>query len=248
MNYHWDWKIFWQLSPDGQGTYLDTLIHGLGWTLSTALVAWIFALLLGAVVGTIRTLPSRLWVTLGNGYVELFRNVPLLVQMFLWYFVMPEVVPDAIGTWIKQLPNAPFVTAVICLAFFTSSRVAEQVRAGIGSLPRGQRMAGTALGLTTAQTYRYVVLPQAFRIIIPPLTSEFLNIIKNSAVALTIGLLELTAAARSMQEFSFHIFEAFSAATIIYILVNVVVVNLMRLIEHRVRVPGLIAMGGTGGH
>ncbi len=247
MNYNWDWKIFWQLSPDGQGTYLQTLLYGLGWTLATALVAWVFALLLGAVVGTVRTLPSRLWVTLGNGYVELFRNIPLLVQMFLWYFVMPELVPQAIGDWIKQLSSAPYWSAVVCLAFFTSSRVAEQVRAGIGSLPRGQRMAGTALGLTTYQTYRFVVLPQAFRIIIPPLTSEFLNIIKNSAVALTIGLLELTARARAMQEFSFHVFEAFSAATLIYILVNVVVVNLMRVIERRVRVPGLIAVG-AGAH
>jgi len=248
MNYNWDWKIFFQLSPDGQGTYLQTLLYGLGWTLATALVAWIMALFLGAVVGTIRTMPSRLWVTLGNGYVELFRNVPLLVQMFLWYFVFPELVPDALGSAIKQMPNAPFVTAVVCLGFFTSARVAEQVKAGIGSLPRGQRMAGTALGLTLPQAYRHVILPQAFRIIIPPLTSEFLNIIKNSAVALTIGLLELTARARSLQEFSFHVFEAFSAATLIYILVNVVVVNLMRFIEHRVRVPGLIAMGATGGH
>ena len=248
MNYNWDWKIFWQLSPDGQGTYLQTLLSGLVWTLSTALSAWIIALVLGAIIGTIRTTPSKWAVRLGNGYVELFRNIPLLVQMFLWYFVIPDVLPSAIGGYIKQLPNAAFVTAVLCLGFFTSARVAEQVRAGINSLPRGQNMAGTALGLTLPQTYRYVLLPQAFRIIIPPLTSEFLNIIKNSAVALTIGLVELTARARSMQEFSFHVFEAFTAATIIYILVNVVVVNLMRFIEGRVRVPGLIAMGTTGGH
>ncbi len=248
MHYNWQWSIFLQLSPDGQGTYLDTLLAGLGWTLATALSAWLIALVLGAIVGTIRTMPSRFWVRLGNGYVELFRNIPLLVQMFLWYFVMPEVVPRALGTWLKQQPNAPFITAVICLGFFTSARVAEQLRAGIGSLPRGQGMAGTALGLTLAQTYRHVILPQAFRIIIPPLTSEFLNIIKNSAVALTIGVLELTARARSMQEFSFHVFEAFSAATLIYIVVNVIVVNLMRFIEHRVRVPGLIAMGAGGGH
>ena len=248
MNYDWQWSIFGQVSPDGQGTYLQTLFYGLGWTLATALTAWVIALLLGAVVGTVRTTPSRFWVTVGNGYVELFRNLPLLVQMFLWYFVMPELVPAALGTWIKQQPNAPFITAVLCLAFFTSARVAEQVKAGVGSLPRGQQMAGTALGLTLPQTYRYVVLPQAFRIIIPPLTSEFLNIIKNSAVALTIGLLELTARARAMQEFSFHVFEAFSAATIIYIFVNVIVVNLMRFIERKVRVPGLIALGTGGGH
>jgi glutamate/aspartate transport system permease protein len=127
--------------------------------------------------------------------------------------------------------------------------VAVQVSAGINSLPRGQKLAGTALGLTLPQTYRYVLLPMAFRIIVPPMTSEFLNIIKNSAVALTIGLMELTARARSMQEFSFQVFEAFTAATIIYILVNVVVVFLMRWIEKRVAVPGFISSAtGGGGH
>ena len=249
MNYNWNWRIFWEASPDGVGTYMDTLLSGLVWTLATALLAWVMALILGAIIGTIRTMPNKLAVRLANGYVELFRNIPLLVQMFLWYFVMPELVPDSVGNWLKSLNNAPFVTAVLCLGFFTSSRVAVQVSAGINSLPRGQKLAGTALGLTLPQTYRYVLLPMAFRIIVPPMTSEFLNIIKNSAVALTIGLMELTARARSMQEFSFQVFEAFTAATIIYILVNVVVVFLMRWIEKRVAVPGFItSSSGGGGH
>jgi glutamate/aspartate transport system permease protein len=213
------------------------------------LIAWVMALVLGAMIGTIRTMPNKLAVRLANGYVELFRNIPLLVQMFLWYFVMPELVPESWGNWLKSLPNSPFVTAVLCLGFFTSSRVAVQVSAGINSLPHGQKLAGTALGLTLRQTYRYVLLPMAFRIIVPPLTSEFLNIIKNSAVALTIGLMELTARARSMQEFSFQVFEAFTAATLIYIVVNVIVVFLMRWIERRVAVPGFISSAtGGGGH
>lgn len=249
MNYNWNWRIFWEASPDGVGNYMDTLLSGLVWTLATSLLAWVMALILGAIIGTIRTMPNKLAVRLANGYVELFRNIPLLVQMFLWYFVMPELVPASLGNWLKSLPNAPFVTAVLCLGFFTSSRVAVQVSAGINSLPRGQKLAGTALGLTLPQTYRYVLLPMAFRIIVPPMTSEFLNILKNSAVALTIGLMELTARARSMQEFSFQVFEAFTAATIIYILVNVVVVFLMRWIEKRVAVPGFISSAtGGGGH
>ena len=137
-------------------------------------------------------------------------------------------------------PWASFVPAVIGLGLFTAARVAEQVRAGIQALPRGQRMAGTAMGLTRPQTYRYVLLPMAFRIILPPLTSETMNLIKNTSVALTIGLIELTAAARSMQEFTFQVFEAFTAATVIYIVVNLVVVNLMRWLEKRVAVPGFI--------
>lgn len=250
MNYNWNWRIFWEPSPDGVGTYMDTLLSGLVWTMATALTAWIMALILGAIIGTIRTMPNRWAARIANGYVELFRNIPLLIQMFLWYFVMPELVPDAAGNWLKSVPYASFVTAVICLGFFTSSRVAVQVSAGIHALPRGQKMAGTALGLTLPQTYRYVLLPMAFRIVMPPLTSEFLNIIKNSSVALTIGLMELTARARSMQEFSFQVFEAFTAATLIYIFVNVIVVNLMRVLEKKIAIPGFITSGTTsaGGH
>ena len=243
MNYNWNWAIFFDLSPDGRYTYLETLLIGTWWTLATAMTAWAIALALGSFVGVLRTTPSPWLVRIGNAYVELFRNIPLLVQMFLWYFVLPEVVPGAIGTWLKQMPNSSFYTAVVCLGLYTSARVAEQVKAGILSLRGGQRMAGLAMGLTLGQTYRYVLLPMAFRIILPPLTSEFLNIIKNSAVALTIGLIELTAAARSMQEFTFQVFEAFTGATIIYIILNMVVVNLMRLLERRVAVPGYISIG-----
>jgi glutamate/aspartate transport system permease protein len=250
VNYHWNWKIFWEASPTGDGTYLHTLFVGLGWTLATALAAWVIALVLGSILGVIRTTPNKWAVKIGNAYVELFRNIPLLVQMFLWFFVLPEFLPEKLGTWIKQMPPpwASYVPAVLCLGFFTAARVSEQVRAGIQSLPRGQRMAGTALGLTLGQTYRYILLPMGFRIILPPLTSEFMNIIKNSSVALTIGLVELTAAARAMQEFSFQVFEAFTAATIIYIVVNVVVVTFMRWMERRVAVPGFIGPVQTGGH
>jgi glutamate/aspartate transport system permease protein len=159
--------------------------------------------------------------------------------------------PQALGDWIKQMPPpwGSYLPAVMCLAIFTSVRVAEQVRAGINSLPRGQRMAGTAMGLTEFRNYRHVILPQSFRIILPPLTSEFMNIIKNSSVALTIGLLELTGRARAMQEFSFRVFEAFATATVIYLLTNLVVVVAMRALERRVRVPGLIgAQSMQAGH
>jgi len=242
VKYNWNWSIFWDLSPTGGGTYLHTLLVGLGWTIATALTAWVMALLLGSVIGVVRTGPVRWAVRLGNAYVEFFRNIPLLVQMFLWYFVLPELVPISVGTWIKTMPPpwSSFVPAVLCLGFFTAARVAEQVKAGILSLPRGQKLAGTALGLTLPQTYRFVLLPMAFRIILPPLTSEFMNIIKNSSVALTIGLVELTAAARAMQEYSFQVFEAFTAATLLYLVTNAVVVFGMRLLERRVAVPGFI--------
>jgi glutamate/aspartate transport system permease protein len=245
VKYNWNWGIFWQLSPDGRGTYLDTLIAGLGWTLATALAAWLIALALGMIVGVIRTTPVNWMRRVGDAWVEVFRNVPLLVQMFIWFFVVPELLPTAVGTWLKQLPRSAFYTAVVCLGLYTSARVAEQVRAGIQSLAGGQRMAGVAIGLTLPQTYRYILLPMAIRIVLPPLTSEFLNVIKNSAVALTIGLVELTASARSMQEFSFQVFEAFTAATLIYLALNLVVVLGMRGLERRLTVPGLIGAGAA---
>ncbi len=247
MNYNWNWHIFWELSPDGNGTYLDTLLSGVQWTLSTALTAAVLAFFMGSAVGVMRTAPSRAMQAFGHAYVEIFRNIPLLVQMFLWYFVLPELLPAAIGHWMKAMapPWASFFPAVTCLAFFTSARVAEQVRAGIESQARGQRLAGLAMGLTQFQTYRYVLLPVVYRIIMPTLTSELLNIIKNSSVALTIGLIELTAATRSMQEFSFQIFEAFTAATLIYVAISLVVIAVMHFLERQVAVPGFIGAGKT---
>ena len=106
MNYNWNWGIFFQTSPDGVHTYLETLLLGTGWTLATALSAWCLALAMGTLVGVIRTTPNPWLVRLGTAYVELFRNVPLLVQMFLWYFVLPELLPTQLGDWLKQLPDA----------------------------------------------------------------------------------------------------------------------------------------------
>jgi glutamate/aspartate transport system permease protein len=240
VNYHWNWQIFWEPAPSGTGTYLDMLLAGLVLTIETALGAWIIALVFGSIVGVLRTLPSWAASRIGFLYVEFFRNMPLLVQLFLWFFVLPELLPQEWGLWLKQIPNAPFYTTMIGVGLFMSARVAEQLRAGIGSLPRGQRLAATALGLTTAQSYRYVLLPIAFRMVMPPLTSEFLNTIKNTSVGITIGLIELTGEARSMQEFTFQVFEAFTAATVLYLLINIVVVVAMRLLERSLAIPGYI--------
>lgn len=237
MNYHWNWKIFGDPAPDGTGTFMDSLLSGLGWTLTTALLAWAIAMALGVTVGILKTTDSKAARRLAFAYIELFRNIPLIVQMFVWYFVVPELLPSALGYWLKTLSNGPFVAAVICLGFFTSARVAVQVSAGIDSLPKGQRAAARALGLRSAQVYRYVLLPVAGRRMLPPLTNEFLNNIKNTSVGLTIGLVELTASARSMQEFSFQVFEAFTAATLIYMAVNLSAVGIMRLLEWTL-VPG----------
>ena len=156
------------------------------------------------------------------------------------------ILPEAVGDWIKQIPPpwGSYIPAVLCLGLYTSVRIAEQTKAAIQSLPRGQSYAGTAMGLTQWQTYRYVILPQAVRIILPPLTSEFMNIIKNSSVALTIGVLELTAQARQISEYTYRTFEAFTVATIVYVLITLTVTVIMQMLEKKVRVPGYIGSAG----
>jgi glutamate/aspartate transport system permease protein len=248
MNYQWDWSVFLELSPDGMHTYLETLIMGAGWTLILAGCASAISLLAGSGLAVMRTANSRWANAVATTYVEVFRNVPLLVQMFLWFFIFPEILPLSLGVFIKQMsqPWASFLPALLCLSFYGSARVGEQIRAGIQSLPRGQTQAALALGLHEFEVYRYVILPQAFRVVIPPLTSELIGMVKYSSVALTIGLLELTGRARSMQEYSFHVFEAFSAATFIYLAINGTIALSMRALEGRVALPGLVGPANKG--
>lgn len=238
MSYNWNWWIFFEPSLDGAHTYLTTLLWGAGWTVATAFGAFAIALVLGSLVGVARTAPLAWLRALGSGFVEVFRNIPLLVQMFLWYFVLPELLPVELGRWLKHLPNAQFYTAVLCLGFYHAARMAEVVRAGLESLSRGQRMAGQALGLNLIQTYCHVLLPMAYRIVIPAITSEFLSCTKNTSVGLAIGLMELTGSARAMQENSFQVFEAFTAATTLYLMLNLFIVFAMRALEQLASVPG----------
>lgn len=235
MNYNWNWSVLWD------ETYLGWLVSGVQWTFAVALAAWVIALVVGILIGVGRTLPSKPISMICTAYVELFRNIPLLVQMFIWYFVVPELMPDDIGRWMKRdMPNPEYVTAVIALGLYTASRVAEQVRAGIQSVGSGLTMAAYAGGLSTTQTYRYVLLPISFRLIVPPMTSEFLTIFKNSSLALTIGLLELTAQSQQIAEYTFQGFEAFTAATVIYVCIALMATVLAQTLERFSHIPGFV--------
>ena len=236
----WDWKVF--LNDDGSGrTYLQWMFDAWGWTLAVAGASWVVAMVVGALFGTLRTLPDSHWLTrLANAWVELFRNIPLLVQIFIWYFVVPKIFPP-----MKQLPS--FVLVVFALGFFTSARIAEQVRAGIQALPRGQRYAGMAMGFTTAQTYRYVILPMAIRIIIPPLTSESMNLLKNSSVAFAVSIAELTMFAMQAQEETSRGIEIYLAVTALYAVSAFAVNRAMALVEKKLQIPGYVMAGASGG-
>ena len=235
-----DWQVF--LNDDGSGrTYLQWMMDAWGWTLSVAGSAWVVAMVMGALMGTLRTLPNSPWlVRLSNVWIELFRNIPLLVQIFIWYFVLPKAFPA-----MQQIPG--FILVVLALGFFTSARIAEQVRAGIQALPKGQRYAGMALGFTTAQTYRYVILPMAFRIIFPPLTSESMNLLKNSAVAFAVSIAELTMFAMQAQEETSRGIEVYLAVTALYALSALAVNMLMHFVEKKMQIPGTMVSTGVGG-
>lgn len=238
MNYNWNWSILFQ-EP-----YFGWLVSGLQWTVAVALAAWVIALAIGVLIGVGRTVPNRTVRSICGAYVELFRNVPLLVQMFIWYFVVPELLPPDMGRWMKRdMPNPEYVTAVIALGLYTASRVAEQVRAGIETVPAGLTAASTASGMSTQQTYRYILLPISFRLIVPPMTSEFLTIFKNSSLALTIGLLELTAQSQQIAEYTFQGFEAFTAATVIYVVIALFATLAMQILERFTRIPGNLGKG-----
>lgn len=243
----WDWQVFCKNTIDGEViprclgsggdiSYLDWMLSAWGWTLSVALLALVVALLLGSLMGILRTVPHKGLVLLGNAWTELFRNIPLLVQVFLWYHVLPALVPV-----LKGVPS--FVLVVFALGFFTSARIAEQVKAGIQSLPKGQRYAGLAMGFTLPQTYRYVILPMAFRIVIPPLTSESMNIIKNSSVAFAVSIAELTMFAMQAQEETSRGIEIYLAVSGLYFISAFSINRIALFIEQRVQVPGMI--GGS---
>ncbi len=242
MNYNWHWGIFLQPTATGDDTYLGWMFYGFKMTIALSLSAWIIALVLGAIVGVLRTVPNKFLSGIATAYVELFRNIPLLVQLFFWYFVLPELLPQGLGNAFKQSNPLvqQFIASMLCLALFTSARVAEQVRSGINSLPPGQKNAGLAMGFTLPQTYRFVLLPMAFRLVVPPMTSEFLNIFKNSAVCSTIGLLELAAQGRQLVDYTAQPYESFIAVTLAYLIINVVVMFAMRWVEGRVQVPGYL--------
>jgi glutamate/aspartate transport system permease protein len=231
----WDWQIFLQDTGGGR-SYLEWMMSAWGWTLSVALLGLVVALLVGSLMGILRTVPSKGLQFVGNAWTELFRNIPLLVQIFLWYHVIPTLFLS-----LRAIPS--FVLVVFALGFFTSARIAEQVKAGIQALPKGQRYAGLAMGLTLPQTYRYVILPMAFRIVIPPITSESMNIIKNSSVAFAVSIAELTMFAMQSGEETSRPVEMYLAVTVLYFISAFAINRIAVFIEHRLQVPGMV--GGT---
>jgi His/Glu/Gln/Arg/opine family amino acid ABC transporter permease subunit len=236
MNYRFDWSVLWT-GQSGQW-----LLSGLITTLELSVCAWVLAMTLGILSGAMRTVPYRALRAVATFYVEFFRNVPLLVWMFFWYFAVPPLLPEAVREWLFG-HGLEFWAAVCALGVYSGARFSEVLRSGIQSIPRTQLEASVASGLTVVQAYRYVILPIALRLIIPPGTNESLNLLKNSSVALTISVAELTFQTRQIETYTAKAIEALTAGTVIYLVLCLSLSAVMSWVERRTAIPGLIAGG-----
>ncbi|WP_029893310.1 amino acid ABC transporter permease [Desulfohalovibrio reitneri] len=216
MNYEFNWELVLT------GEYGQWIVEGLIKTLQISSVSIVFAMLLGTLVAVFRMTHFKPLQWIALAFTEFFRNTPLLVQIFFWYFGSYSILPNVVNEWLYD-HNFEFASGVIALSVYTSAFIAEEIRSGVNSIPKTQLEASRACGLSFIQAMSYVILPQAFRIIIPPLISQFLNLIKNSSLVMTIGVMELTYMARQIESYTFHGFEAFTVATLIYICISLVV-------------------------
>lgn len=243
MNYHWNWGVLWQSTGIGNELYWHWLLKGFGWLLVIGLSAWIIALVLGSILGVMKTLPNKTARTIATMYVGFFRNIPLLVQLFFWFYVAPTLMTETLKNWwftSLSFNTSAVISAAIGLGLFTAARIIEQVRTGIESLPKGQTHAAYALGFTTTQVYRYVLLPQAFRVILPPMSSELTNCFKNASVASLVGVAELISQTKTISEYTQNNFEVYTFATIIYLVFNMTLIFGMTYLEKKVRIKGQI--------
>ena len=234
MRYEFKWGML--VSPP----YFEWIVDGMLTTFHLAMLSWILALTLGMLIGVFRVTDSRPLRFIGTAYVEFFRNIPLLVQLFIWLYVVPELLPTDFSLWWNRLEYVPYWTAVVGISFYTSSRVAEQIRSAVLAIPPGQFKAALSTGLTPIQMYRHVIVPYAMRIIIPAITSEFLTTFKNTSLALTIGVLEITGTTRKIEAWSFRGIEAYTVASLTYAATTFGVIIFMAWLERRYYIPGLI--------
>ena len=226
-SYHFDWSII------TSGTYHDWLVAGVIVTLKLSVISIALSFVAGLVIAVMRMGRNRPLRWFALAYLEFFRNTPLLVQIFFWYFGSYQVLPVVVNDWLNEV-GFEFAAAVIALTIYTSAFIAEDIRSGVLSIPKEQMEAARSAGFSYLQSMRYVILPQAVRITIPPLINQFLNLAKNSSLAMTIGVMELTYQARQVESYTFKGFEAFTAATVVYVVISLAITYAVNLYNDRV--------------
>lgn len=234
LAYKFDWSVLWR-EPYG-----EWMLQGIWLTLQLGFLAWIIALSLGVFLGTMRAAPWKLLRLVSTIYVEVFRNVPFLVQLFFWFYAGPMIFGKTLQFKINAISGLNYYSAVVGLGLYTASRVAEHVRAGFASIGQGQYQAVLSTGMTQWQMYWHVMIPHALRLVIPPLTTEFLTIFKNSSVAMTIGVAETTFMSYKIDSDTFHGLEATTGAMFVYLVLGMAVVKTMSYFENKFRIHGLV--------
>jgi polar amino acid transport system permease protein len=230
LKYHFDWSVI------TSGKYFDWLVSGLKVTLQLSSISIVLAFLLGLFIAVLRMTHVKPVRFIATAYLEFFRNTPLLVQIFFWYFGSYKILPDRVNEWLNST-NFEFSAAVIALTVYTSAFIAEDIRSGVLSIPKEQMEAARSAGFSFLRSMQYIILPQAVRITVPPLVNQFLNLAKNSSLAMTIGVAELTYQARQVESYTFKGFEAFTAATLLYLGISVSITALVHLYNTRVLNP-----------
>jgi polar amino acid transport system permease protein len=230
LNYNFDWTII------TSGQYFDWLVSGLWVTLELSAVSVVLSFLLGLLIAVMRMSNVRPVRWFAHGYLEFFRNTPLLVQIFFWYFGSYKILPMVVNDWLNST-NFEFAAAVIALTIYTSAFIAEDIRSGVRSIPKEQMEASRSSGFSYLRAMQFIILPQAVRLTIPPLINQFLNLTKNSSLAMTIGVAELTYQARQVESYTFKGFEAFTAATLVYLGLSLIITWMVTLYSRYVLNP-----------
>ena len=230
MNYQFDWAIV------ASGKYFEWLVSGVVVTIKLSVVSIALSFLLGLVIAIMRMSRFRPVYWFAHGYLEFFRNTPLLVQIFFWYFGSYKILPAAVNDWLVS-QDFEFAAAVIALTIYTSAFIAEDIRSGVRSIPKELMEAARSSGFSYIRSMRYIILPQAVRLTIPPIINQFLNLMKNSSLAMTIGVAELMYQARQVESYTFKGFEAFSAATVVYVGFSFIITGLMTWYDKKVLRP-----------
>jgi polar amino acid transport system permease protein len=227
LKYTFDWSII------TSGQYFDWMVSGLVVTLKLSALSIVLSFVLGLLIAVMRMGHNRLVRWFAMAYLEFFRNTPLLVQIFFWYFGSYKILPTVVNDWLNET-GFEFAAAVIALTIYTSAFIAEDIRSGVLSIPKEQMEAARSAGFSYLRSMQFIILPQAVRITIPPLVNQFLNIVKNSSLAMTIGVMEITYQARQVESYTFKGFEAFTAATVVYLTLSIIIAALVNLYNEKV--------------
>ncbi len=206
-------------------------------TLELTVASWLLAMMLGTLLATLRMSGKRSAKAVVSAFVAYHRNVPMLVQIMMWYFALPSLLPDDAQMWINQF-NGEFLYSVIAIGLCMAAYVSEDIRSGLRAIPHGQFEASRALGLSYIGSMRFVILPQAMRIAVPPLINHTVLLFKNTSLAMAIGVAELTYATRQLENYTFRTFEAYLIASLGYLALSLALMGAGALLSRHYKIPG----------